>query len=163
MTVHPEVPQPSVAPMDGENPLFDQTIPSTDQSISDASDKAKEKVGGTFRKLGQNRQARSGVRPLLKADREAIEQLYIYSAMAVMQFRPLTAQAMAENSGRCADAWVELASKNDNVRRAILALIEGGAWSGIFLAHTPILLTMIPDNIAARFAAPTDAPDDQEG
>lgn len=162
MTVHPEVPQPSVAPMDGENPLFDQTIPNTGESISEVSDKTKERVGGILGNLGQNKKTRSGIRPLVKADKEAITQLYVYSAMAVMQFRPTTAQAMAENAERCADAWVELASKNDAVRRAILALVEGGAWSGIFLAHAPILLTMIPEGIGARFMPPTDAPDDQD-
>lgn len=162
MTTHPEVPQPQVAPMDGENPLFDQTVPRTGESVSDVTEETKRRVGGMLGGLGQNRQPRSGIRPLVKADKDAITQLYVYSAMAVMQFRPLTARTMADNAERCAEAWVELAKKNDAVRRAILALIEGGAWSGVFLAHAPILLTLIPDNIADRFRPPTDAPDDAD-
>lgn len=100
-----------------------------------------------FSNLGQNKKARSGVRKLDEKDREKIASLYVFAAMPLQAFKPKVAAAMAAGADKCADAWMELAQENDTVRRSILMLIEGGVWGKVFIAHTPILLAALPDNL----------------
>lgn len=117
-----------------------------------------------FSKLGTNKKARSGVRALTDKDRDKIVGLYVTSAMAVMMVRPPVAQVMAEQADTCADAWVELSKENDGVRRALLFLIEGGAWGAVIVAHAPIALAMLPPSLASQYnflvaKNPPDTPD----
>lgn len=100
-----------------------------------------------FNTLGQNKKPRSGVRKLDEKDRDKIASLYVFAAMPLQAFKPKVAAAMASGADKCADAWMELASENDTVRRTILMLIEGGVWGKVFIAHTPILLAALPDNM----------------
>jgi hypothetical protein len=97
------------------------------------------------RGLGQNVNRNSGVRQLTKDDRDKIAALYTFGAAGIMPFRMKTAQAMAESAETCADAWVDLAKKNDSVRRVLLMLIEGGAIGALFAAHLPIIMTLLPE------------------
>ncbi len=41
------------------------------------------------------------------------------------------------------EAWDELARTNPRIRRALLKLITGGAWTQLFMAHAPIFLAII--------------------
>lgn len=100
-----------------------------------------------FSSLGQNKKPRSGVRALTEKDKDKIASLYTFGAMGLMPFRPKAAQAMAQCAEKCADAWYELAKENDGVRRALLWLMEGGAWGGVVFAHTPILLALLPEGM----------------
>lgn len=127
-------------------------------------EKAKPKGKKPFGGLGANKQARSGVRQLTNKDKDAIASLYAYLAMGLMPFRPTTASKVAECADQCAEAWYDLARENDAVRRAILAIIEGGAWGKIVAAHLPIMLTLIPDNHPlSMIARMNDIPDDING
>lgn len=96
--------------------------------------------------LGANVKRNSGVRALTKDDRDKIAALYTFGAAGVMPFRMKTAQIMAESADSCADAWMELAKKNDGVRRALLMLVEGGAIGAVVAAHLPILMSLLPEN-----------------
>jgi hypothetical protein len=117
-----------------------------------------------FGKLGTNKKARSPVRKLSASDREKIVSLYTFGAMGLMTVRPKAATAMANSAENCADAWVELADQNDNVRRALLAIIEGGVWGKIFAAHMPILLALLPENsLPPMFRGVPDAPPEPTG
>lgn len=97
-----------------------------------------------FGKLGMNKKLRSPVRKLTDDDRDKIVSFYTLAAGGVMMIRIQTAQAMANSAEACADAWMEIAEKNDSVRRALLGIIEGGVWGKVIAAHLPILLTLIP-------------------
>lgn len=99
-----------------------------------------------FSSLGQNKKVRSGVRALTEKDRDKIVSLYTMTGMALMPFKPKTAQAFALVADDAAKAWYDLARENDSVRRTILMLIEGGAWGALFAAHLPILLTLLPES-----------------
>jgi hypothetical protein len=103
-----------------------------------------------FKSLGQNKKPRSGVRALTVKDKEKIASLYTFGAMGLMPFKQNAAMAMARSADACAEAWYEMAQENDGVRRALLMLIEGGAWGKVFAAHTPILIALLPE----RFMPP---------
>jgi hypothetical protein len=51
--------------------------------------------------------------------------------------------AVIECAEDCGEAWDELARTNPRVRRFLLKLITGGAWTAVFMAHAPILLAVI--------------------
>jgi hypothetical protein len=51
--------------------------------------------------------------------------------------------AVMECAEDCGEAWDELARTNPRVRKFLLKLITGGAWSAVFMAHAPILLAII--------------------
>jgi hypothetical protein len=108
--------------------------------------RAPRSAADTFGKLGTNKKTRSPVRKLTVTDRDKIASLYTFGAMGLMSFRPQAAQVMAESADKCADAWMELADQNDSVRRALLAIMEGGVWGKIFAAHLPILVALIPES-----------------
>ncbi len=49
------------------------------------------------------------------------------------------------------EAWEELARTNPRIRLFLLRLIEGGAWSQLFLAHLPIAIAIVmKDGIRSR-------------
>jgi hypothetical protein len=97
--------------------------------------------------LGQNKKVRSPIRKLVEADKEKIANMYVFGGMALMPVRPQAAQVMAGSADACADAWYELAQENDTVRRVLLAVIEGGVWGKVFMAHMPILAALIPQHV----------------
>lgn len=138
----------------------DHTAPNPDEEPKKEAPKGKKPFGN----LGQNKKVRSGVRQLTNKDKDAITSLYTYFGMGLMPFKPAAALKVSECAEQCAEAWYDLARENDAVRRAILAIIEGGAWGKIFAAHLPILLTLIPENHPlSMIANMTDIPDDTSG
>ena len=100
--------------------------------------------------LGLNTKPRSGIRKLTGDDREYIVNSYVMFANMARGFHPRFATALAEQSEFCADAWMELAEKNDSVRRNILAFIEGGGWGKVFVAHVPVLMAVLPEKTLER-------------
>lgn len=101
-------------------------------------------------KLGTNTKGRGGPRQLTKKDIEALHGLYGSLALTMSLVHKDGAQQIAESSESCVEAWVELAKQNDSVRRAILAAIEGSAWSAVISAHLPIMLAFVPKNTLER-------------
>lgn len=133
--------QPSTADF-GPNPTASNDDPKERVSTRAARKDGKGSVFGT---LGQNKKPRSGIRKLTESDRDKIEGLYTAGAFMLMPFKPKTAQAIAKTSGKCADAWMDVANENDNIRRMILAAIEGGTWGKLITAHALIIVTLLPD------------------
>lgn len=149
-----------------DSPGFDEPWgPDHTKTAGDEKEKSSSrKPKNPFGKLGQNKQRASGVRQLVKADREKIVSLYQYFAFGLMPFKPATAEAIADSAETCADAWFELAHDNDAVRKMILALVEGGAWGKVMIAHTPILLSLVPENHPlSLFKHMNNIPDDVNG
>lgn len=138
---------PPITPVtSGDNPLFDQTEPNHSASTEGPSSKLKDRVG----KLGQNRASRSAVRALTNSDRDALIQFYVGVGMTAKMFNSRAADAIVEQAESCANAWMELAKKNDAVRKALLAMMEGGAWGGVIFAHLPIVMAFLPEGAMAR-------------
>lgn len=124
-------------------------------------------VTKVFSKLGNNKKARGGPRPLKPTDLVKLEDYYQMMAFAVNPFKPQVADAiMAEvnipseieggegtvttRAHMCAESWYDLAQENDSVRRMLLGLIETGAWSKVLMANMPILLAALPDDFLMR-------------
>jgi len=144
-----------------DGPLGEQPTPDHTASMDPAD--APPKPPGKLGKLGANKRPRSGVRAFVKGDRDKIVGLYTVAAMGAMMVRPPAAQAIMTQSEQCADAWIELGRENDSVRRAILFLIEGGAWGMVIAAHLPIALVFLPEETQRMigFLTPS-APDSTE-
>lgn len=96
--------------------------------------------------LGTNKsETRTSVPNLTNADREKIVALYQMAGTAIEPFKPQIGQILKDISTEAADAWAELARENATVRRWLRALMEGGAWSKLAVAHSPlIMLSMQP-------------------
>ncbi len=107
--------------------------------------RATESVLGN---LGQNTKRNSGIRQLTKDDQEQIATAYTFFAAGIMPFRMKTAQAIAESADNCAAAWMEMAKKNDRIRKWILGALEGGALGALVFAHFPIIVSLMPENMS---------------
>lgn len=119
----------------GPDPSLTNELPKAEKAS------AKSALGN----LGLNTKPRSGIRKLTGDDREYIVNAYVLFANMARTFHPRFATALTDQSEFCADAWMELAEKNDTVRRNILAFIEGGGWGKVFVAHVPVLMAVLPE------------------
>lgn len=123
-----------------EKPSFEESAPSA------AAQKAKAVLGS----LGDNTKTRSSIRQLTMDDHAWIQNKYLTIARMAKPFHPNFADAMEVQSELCANSWVNVARKNDKVRRQILAAIEGGAWGELLVSHGPILMALLPERFLNR-------------
>jgi hypothetical protein len=72
-----------------------------------------------------------------------IEKMYGSLALAAMAFDVELAATIMKIAPDAADAWNELAKRNIQVRRIIVALMETTAWGAVLAAHLPIFLLFI--------------------
>lgn len=100
-------------------------------------------------KLGENRK-RGGPRQLTKKDLDQLRELYGGISIGLMPFNEEAAVQCADKADKCVDAWEALAKQNDNVRRALLAILEGGAWGVVISAHMPIMMAFVPRHVKER-------------
>jgi hypothetical protein len=132
-------------------------------------------------KLGQNKKLRSPVRKLTRpkssygpdetdtSDYTRLADRYRQVGKIARLFHPKVGTAMIAQADECADSWLKLAENNDTVRRYILAVVEGGDWGGVFAAHIPIVMAVIPERALEQFfmkgmglfAANVETDDDQ--
>lgn len=120
--------------------------PDFGEKESPAAKKARDALGS----LGNNTRPRSGVRQLGASDHAWIQGKYLTVSRVARPFHPNFADAMEQQSEMCADAWMNIAAKNDKVRKQILAAIEGGAWGELILAHSPIFMALLPERFLNR-------------
>lgn len=60
-------------------------------------------------------------------------------------------QKIDEDDLTVGEAWEQLAKTNPRIRAFLLKMLSGGAWTGLFTAHLPILLAvMMKDGIRRR-------------
>lgn len=80
-------------------------------------------------------------------------------------------RALDEDDLTVGDAWENLAKTNPRVRAFLMKLMSGGAWTGLFTAHLPILMAIaMKDGIRQRIpfmalanTLLTDEPDEPAG
>lgn len=94
---------------------------------------------------------------------QPLEDFYNLIAVGVMPFKPAVSMVImspvdAENptgktvARNCAEAWDELAQKNESVRRALKTLTTAGVYGAIIMAHAPIAMAaMSGTEIEKRF------------
>lgn len=94
-------------------------------------------------------------------------QLYGYASIGISFADPVCGKALMESAEGCARAWDELAEQNLAVRRVLQTLIEGGAWSGVAVAHLPLLIAVlghhgsVPESVVAMFASEPEGSADE--
>jgi len=152
-TFSPPVPVDGGLPSNGTDPVPDHTKSNDTRPlpppVTPSAKKGEKDKGNPIRNLGTNMPSKRA-RQLTDEDRQAIIEYYSYIGMSLMLFKPELGETIGKRADKCADAWMELAKKNDSVRRALLAMMEGSAWSAVIAAHLPILLAAIPDRAVAN-------------
>lgn len=135
-----DVPNHNASEQPAPNPWFDSESGTVK---TESQEPAKEPTGPS---LGTNRK-RGGPRQLTKADLTQLRSMYDSAGFMAMMVRPQAAEAIANCADDCVKRWEELAKQNDNVRRMILSMIEGSAWTAVVTAHMPIILACIPERV----------------
>lgn len=157
----------SSAPTPDYGPDFTQTEGNGTKPPPKSSQKNPPRKS-PFDTLGQNKKLRSPIRKLSEQDRPRVQSLYVVVAGVVRIFHPRAALAIDMQADACVTAWFELAENNDKVRRALLAVIEGGDWGKLFMAHLPIIIAVLPESMVERvmtgalssmFSAAPDVPE----
>lgn len=100
--------------------------------------------------LGENKKpkrSRGRPRDLTEDDLAKLRGYYEMAGIATMPFNAAAATSLIDYSETCVESWKSLAEENDNVRRAILGVLEGGAWGAVFAAHVPIMLSFMPGHV----------------
>jgi hypothetical protein len=147
----PAFAEPSTAdvPVQTVGPDFTQTV--NDPPVADPTPKRRRSFNIGNTSLGKNKKVRSDVRKLTENDEKVLTAWYQRIGKMLQFIRPELGTAIINQSEDCAHSWCELADKNDKVRHAILAVIEGGEWGKVVGAHAPILLAALPEKAVERF------------
>lgn len=135
---------------DAVGPDWANTIHTPEDTEHRAADPSKSKSRKPFGGLGANKARASGVRKLTNADIEKLAEVYRTAAFAVTLFHPRLGSAVSLQAEACAESWRGVAEENDRVRRAILALIEGGQWGSVVVAHLPLIIAALPESVVGR-------------
>lgn len=72
-----------------------------------------------------------------------IEKMYLTVAMGVMPFDMQLSVVIAEIAPKAAQAWDELARRNEAVRRIIVTMMETTAVGAVIAAHMPLIAIMM--------------------
>jgi hypothetical protein len=115
----------------------------------------------------RTKQNKSAAAPRMPAQLgKQVAELYGLAAMMLMAFDPPCATAVMESAERCGEAWENLARTNPGVRRVLVSLTQGSAWSSVVFANAPIISAIAIHHIPAvskimqrRFDAPDDTGD----
>lgn len=127
------------------------TPPEPPKAAPRRSSRVKEKAESLLGELGKNSPARSSVRKLSEEDRSRMVGMYETIANMARPIRPALATAIDMSKERCVDSWCNLAEKNVKVRAKILAFLEGGEWTAVFLAHLPLFMAVIPERLLVKW------------
>lgn len=134
---------PAPEPEFGPDPKATEEADKAEQSEEKGKKKRSIKIGDG---LGNNKKRNSGVRALTNKDKEKLIGVYVTAGMFITPLKPDAGYAIGNSAEECANAWFELAETNDNVRKTVLMLVEGGAWGRVMAAHLPIIMALIPAN-----------------
>lgn len=138
--------QPIAAPVAAPPAMPAEQVPDFLASVGEEAPRTSE-ARKPPRGLGTNKKRASGVRQLNKQDLDQLQSYYTAIGIMLMPINAGAATAVVQNSDECVAAWEDLAKQNDNVRRALLGIIEGGAWSKVIMAHMPIALAFVPGHV----------------
>jgi hypothetical protein len=82
--------------------------------------------------------------PSLPEMRQSIEDFYVLAGTLFLQVpNPRTRMvgtSVISNAEKCAESIIEAAKKDPRLRRVLVKLTTAGVYSGIFIAHTPIIM-----------------------
>jgi len=132
-------------------PDFSSTPSEPPKAAPKRNSRVKDKAESLLGELGKNSPARSSVRKLTDDDRQRMLAMYDTIATMAQPFRPALATAITMSKERCVDSWCNLADKNVKVRAKILAFMEGGEWTAVFLAHLPLFMAVIPERLLIKW------------
>lgn len=86
-----------------------------------------------------------------------VERLYVMMGLSIMPFDVEMSARITEIAEPAAQAWDELARKNEVVRRVLVSLLETGAWGKVLAAHAPLFglawARMSGESVRVTFAA----------
>lgn len=60
-----------------------------------------------------------------------------------MMVDPVCGEAIINSADECAASLVKVARSNPKVANALIKLMEGGAWTGVAIAHAPIIFAVV--------------------
>jgi hypothetical protein len=73
---------------------------------------------------------------------EPLERFYATAAIGLLPFAPRTAEILAEQSEKCAQAWDEWAATSPAVRRMLYPLLNVSNGAKVAAAHLPIAIAV---------------------
>lgn len=83
-------------------------------------------------------------RPTIIQMRQSIEDFYVLTGTLLGQVpnprMAMVGNSVVMNAEKCAEAIMEAAKKDPRLMRTLIKLTTAGAYSGIFIAHTPIIM-----------------------
>lgn len=94
--------------------------------------------------------------------KEAMAGLYRFAAFGLYPVKPQTAGALMENAETIGAAWEAAAETNPAIRKALLALMTTSAWSGIALAHMPVVMVAMKEKKPKKQLEEVEAHGDAE-
>lgn len=143
----PTVEDLTAAPEFGPDHTASTAAANDDGPPKSANGRKPRPVADAFKGLGSNKKARSGVRRLTDKDRDKIHGFYMSLAAGSLMFKPKASEIIRLSADEAADAWMEWAEENDNIRRWILRMMEGGALTHVIAINIPIAMAFIPDSV----------------
>lgn len=102
---------------------------------------------------------RERTRDLARMERQLTElyaNIGTYGGMMTGQKGMLAGGVIAGNAASLAEAWIDLAERDQGVRRAIQRVLESGGWAGVIGAHVVTILPIaalagvLPANMAQQ-------------
>jgi hypothetical protein len=92
-----------------------------------------------------------------KISRE-LENLYTTVGTMVYMVQPRVGHTIVTEANKCAESLDELARTNPRVRRALESVLTTSAWSGVIVAHMPILMVLAYEYVPAFKQIQAEAP-----
>lgn len=132
-----------------------------EKPLVDAAEEAQQESKPRKRTASRSNASTDGQRYKPGMFVEPLEGIYTAIGMGVSAFDkhevedeagnktivPLCGFAIASNAHSIATQWDSLAETNPQVRRALMKLLQGGAWAGVIGAHLPILGAIISNHM----------------
>lgn len=152
--------RPPVPPVEdmatGAASIIDEIVP----DVAASRDRVKDEKAKDDKGLGNNRTLTGTVPQLKSADKEKIVMFYRAMSFGIRPFNENAAMTVFDNSEECADAWLDLARENVKVRKFLLAMMEGSAWSQLISVHLPIIIACVPAGTLSRLPFIPGMPDE---
>ena len=106
--------------------------------------------------------------PTLPEMRQSIEDFYVLGGTLLSQVpnprTQMVGAAVVTNANKCAESIIEAAKKDPRLKRALIRLTTAGAYSGIFIAHTPIIMAAyVAFQAPATMFTPPETVDENAG
>lgn len=109
--------------------------------------------------------------PSLRRMEEELAQLYVNAGLIASMFGGnggnVAGTIIAHKADTLAGSWIDLAEKDQRVKRAIQSILQGGAWSGVIMAHVGVAMPvaavtgLLPRRIAQQVMVGLMATDPQ--